>query len=96
MVAKAGYGVAKDMLAKDGHSVESMEKLSKLLMDKVDSLRVTCHRVDAIAGKLFLEPRTRTMARHIEETSRVPDVDAEDVTIARFPGQLAMFTHFHK
>ena len=46
---KAGYGVAKDMLAKDGHNLESMEKVSKLLMDKVDSLRVTCHRVNAIA-----------------------------------------------
>ena len=34
---KAGYGVAKDMLAKDGHNVESMEKLSKLLIDKVES-----------------------------------------------------------
>ena len=70
---KAGYGVAKDMLAKDGHNVESMEKLSKLLMDKVDSLRVTCHRVNAIAGKWFLELRTRTMARHIEETSGSPE-----------------------
>ena len=80
---KAGYGVAKDMLAKDGHNVESMEQLSKLLMDKVDSLRVTCHRVNAIAGRGFLKLRTRTIARHIEETSRVPESSLLSLKVLR-------------